>query len=65
MVNENPGEPGRTRDSVEQLDENDIRNPITEDTELTEVAEGFEPETSRSGEDNAEGPAPRTQQMPR
>lgn len=65
MTMDNPSEPARTRDSVEQLEEAEIRNPITEDAEVTEVSEGFEPGTERSGDDDAEGPVPRTQQMPR
>jgi hypothetical protein len=65
MTYDNPGDPDRTQDSVDQLEDSDLRNPITEDAELTEVAEGFEPATDRSGDDHAEGPAPRTQQMPR
>ncbi len=58
----------RTRDSVEQMDENELPNPITDrDATLGEtgdaaVPQGEEPETDK---DEAEGPAPHTTQMPR
>lgn len=59
-------DPGRTRDSVEQLEDADITNPITEDAELTEPGEGFEPAADRTPDDpEQEGPVPRTTQMPR
>lgn len=58
----------RTRDSVEQLEEREMPNPITDrDAELGEsgdalVPQGEEPERDK---DDLEGPAPRTTQMPR
>ena len=58
----------RTPDSVEQLEERDLPNPITDrDAELGEagdalVSEGEEPERDK---DDLEGPSPRTTQMPR
>jgi hypothetical protein len=58
----------RTPDSVEQLEERDMPNPITdEDIALGEsgdalVPEGEEPDRDK---DDLEGPAPRTTQMPR
>lgn len=61
-------ESDRTRDTVEQLDERDMPNPITdEDASLGEpgdalVPEGEEPDRDK---DDLEGPAARTTQMPR
>ena len=59
----------RTRDSIEQLDDQqDLPNPITDDdATLGEVGdaavqEGEEPERDK---DRAGGPAPHTTQMPR
>jgi hypothetical protein len=69
MENEKERTPDeRTRDSVEQLEERDMPNPITdEDIALGEsgdahVPEGEEPERDK---DDLEGPAPHTTQMPR
>jgi hypothetical protein len=59
-------EPDRTKDSVEELEERDIRNPITEDARLTEPGEGFEPGADTEPDDpEAEGPPGHTTQMPR
>jgi hypothetical protein len=61
-------EQDRTRDSVEQLEANEMPNPITdEDATLGEagdamVPEGEEPERDK---DDESGPAPHTTQMPR
>jgi hypothetical protein len=56
----------RTPDTVEQLEERDIRNPITEDVTLTEPGEGFEPAADTDADDpEAEGPPGRITQMPR
>ena len=61
-------ESDRTHDSVEQMEERELPNPITdEDATLGEsgdaiVPEGEEPERDK---DDLEGPAPRTTQMPR
>ena len=61
-------ETDRTKDSVEQLEEQEIRNPITDDdASLGEAGDairpqGEEPETDK---DQAAGPAPHTTQMPR
>jgi hypothetical protein len=59
----------RTRDSVEQVDEAmNMKNPITDDDATlgeagdAAIPQGEEPETDK---DNAEGPVPRTTQMPR
>jgi hypothetical protein len=59
----------RTRDSVEQVeDAQDLPNPITDDDATlgeagdAAVPQGEAPETDK---DQAEGPVPRTSQMPR
>jgi hypothetical protein len=59
----------RTQDSVEQVDDAmDMKNPITDDDATlgeagdAAIPQGEEPETDK---DNAEGPVPRTTQMPR
>lgn len=66
MGDNDRGEPDRTLDSVEQLEKADIRNPITEDVELTEPGEGFEPAADQAPDDPAqEGPVPHVTQMPR
>ena len=59
----------RTRDSIEQLDEQqDLPNPITDDDATlgeagdAAIPQGEEPETDK---DNAEGPVPHATQMPR
>jgi len=59
----------RTKDSIEQVEEaRDLPNPITDEhATLGEagdaaVPQGEEPETDK---DQAEGPVPRTSQMPR
>jgi hypothetical protein len=58
----------RTRDSVEQMEDQELPNPITDDdATLGEsgdalVPQGEEPERDK---DDLEGPAPRSQQMPR
>lgn len=61
-------EDDRTRDSIEQVEDMKLKNPITDDdATLGEVGDalrpqGEEPETDK---DHAEGPAPHTTQMPR
>jgi hypothetical protein len=66
MANLQREDPGRTRDSVEQLEDAEIPNPITQDAELTEPGEGFEPAADDVPDDpEREGPVPRTTQMPR
>ena len=58
----------RTRDSVEQLDEQEMPNPLTDDdATLGEVGDAMRPqgEEPLTDKDQAEGPAPRAQQMPR
>ena len=59
----------RTRDSIEQLDDQqDLPNPITDDDATlgeagdAAIPQGEEPESDK---DRAEGPVPRTTQMPR
>ena len=61
-------ETDRTKDSIEQLDEAEIPNPITnEDASLGEAGDALIPEGEPDGDDkdDAEGPAPHTTQMPR
>lgn len=58
----------RTADSVEQLEDGDMPNPITdEDATLGEAGDALVPEGEEPGrdKDRAEGQVPRTQQMPR
>jgi hypothetical protein len=58
----------RTRDSVEQLEDRDLPNPITdEDQALGEAGDALIPrgEEPERDKDDMEGPAPRTTQMPR
>ncbi len=59
-------DPERTRDSVEQLDDAELPNPITDpDAKLTEAGEGFEPDADRWPDDpEKEGPPAHTNQMP-
>jgi len=58
----------RTKDSIEQLDEAELKNPITDDDiTLGEAGdallpEGEEPERDK---DQSEGPVPTTNQPPR
>jgi hypothetical protein len=61
-------ETDRTRDSVEQLEERDLKNPITDDDiALGEAGDALVPrgEEPERDKDDLEGPAPRTSQMPR
>ncbi len=58
----------RTPDSVEQLEERDLPNPITdEDIALGESGDALVPEGEEAerDKDDLEGPTPRTTQMPR
>ena len=58
----------RTRDSVEQLDDLELPNPITDrNAELGEAGDAMIPEGEAPEEDKdqAEGPVPHTTQMPR
>jgi hypothetical protein len=57
----------RTPDSVEQLDDAELPNPITDrNAELTEPGEAFEPDADRWPQDpDAEGPPAHINQMPR
>lgn len=59
----------RTKDSIEQLDEQqELPNPITDDdAALGEAGDAIRPqgEEPEMDKDAAEGPAPRTTQMPR
>lgn len=58
----------RTRDSVEQLEDAELPNPITDrGAELGEAGDAMIPEGEAPEEDkdDAEGPAPHVTQMPR
>jgi len=58
----------RTRDSIEQLEERELPNPITdEDARLGEAGDALRPqgEAPEADKDDAEGPVPHTTQMPR
>jgi len=58
----------RTKDSVEQVEDTDLRNPITdEDASLGEAGDAMLPqgEAPEADKDEQEGPAPHTTQMPR
>jgi hypothetical protein len=58
----------RTRDSVEQLEDAELPNPITDpEASLGETGDAMNPEGEAPEEDkdDAEGPAPHTTQMPR
>ncbi|MGI8657779.1 MAG: hypothetical protein ACR2K4_03275 [Candidatus Limnocylindria bacterium] len=58
----------RTKDSVEQLEDVELKNPITdEDATLGEAGDAMNPDGEAPGtdKDDAEGPAPHTTQMPR
>ena len=58
----------RTRDSIEQLENQELPNPITNrDAELGEAGDALRPdgEAPEEDKDDAEGPVPRTTQMPR
>ena len=61
-------EADRTKDSIEQLDEQKLKNPITDDdATLGEVGDALRPEGEEPDrdKDGSEGPAPHTTQMPR
>ena len=58
----------RTQDSIEQLDDRELPNPITDrHASLGEVGDAMNPEGEAPEEDkdDAEGPAPHVTQMPR
>lgn len=57
----------RTRDSIEQLEDTELPNPITNPVaELTKPGRGFEPGTTpEADEPEEEGPPGHTSQMPR
>lgn len=61
-------ETDRTKDSIEQLEEAEIPNPITDDdASLGEAGDALIPEgeSPEDDKDETEGPAPHTTQMPR
>ena len=58
----------RTRDSIEQLEDRKLPNPITDDdASLGEAGDALHPqgEAPQHDKDDAEGPVPHTTQMPR
>ena len=58
----------RTQDSIEQLEGQELPNPITdEDAQLGEAGDALNPEgeAPEADKDDAEGPAPHATQMPR
>ena len=61
-------ETDRTKDSIEQLEDQELKNPITDDdATLGEAGDALNPqgEAPDTDKDQAEGPAPHTTQMPR
>jgi hypothetical protein len=63
-----PERTDRTPDSVEQLEDQELPNPITDDeSSLGEAGDAMRPEGESPWEDKdeAEGPVPHTTQMPR
>jgi len=58
----------RTQDSVEQLEGQELPNPITDDdASLGEAGDAINPqgEAPETDKDGGEGPAPHVSQMPR
>jgi len=58
----------RTKDSIEQLDDQELKNPITDDdATLGEAGDAMRPqgEEPEMDKDDAEGPVPHSTQMPR
>ena len=61
-------ETDRTQDSIEQLDDAELPNPITDrNATLGEAGDALNPEgeAPETDKDEAEGPVPRSTQMPR
>jgi hypothetical protein len=60
-------EPEGTDDSVEQLDDGALPNPIGDDVVLGEAGDALNPEGEEPADDkdDAGGPVPHTTQMPR
>lgn len=61
-------DPERTRDSVEQLEDNALKNPITDDDiALGEAGDALRPEgeAPEDDKDQEEGPVPHTTQPQR
>jgi hypothetical protein len=67
MTTDREPDPNRTPDSVEQMEQAAMPNPIGEEGELGEAGDAMRPEGEAPEEDKdqAEGPVPRTTQMPR
>lgn len=60
-------DPERTPDSVEQVDDASLSNPITDDASLGEAGDALNPEgeAPEADKDDAAGPVPHSTQMPR
>jgi hypothetical protein len=60
-------DPERTPDSIEQMEDATLPNPITEEGELGEAGDALVPEgeAPEADKDQAEGPVPRSTEMPR
>jgi hypothetical protein len=60
-------DPERTADSVEQMDDATLPNPITDERSLGEAGDALNPdgEAPADDKDDAGGPVPHTTQMPR
>jgi hypothetical protein len=61
-------DPERTRDSVEQLEDSELKNPITDDDiALGEAGDALRPEgeAPEDDKDQEEGPVPHTTQTQR
>ena len=58
----------RTKDSIEQMDDIELKNPITDDdATLGEAGDAMNPdgEAPETDKDDGEGPVPHSTQMPR
>lgn len=58
----------RTKDSIEQMDDIELKNPITDDdATLGEAGDALNPdgEAPETDKDDGEGPVPHSTQMPR
>lgn len=67
MTMEQRPDPRRTKDTIEQLEDEELTNPITdEEAEIAEAGDAMSPEGEGPlDKDEAEGPVPHTTQMPR
>jgi hypothetical protein len=67
MTIQRDSDPERTPDSIEQLDDATLPNPIGDDVALGEAGDALNPEgeTPADDKDEGQGPVPHTTQMPR